>query len=231
MSVVVISSGRSGTNMVLEILRGNSYFKPFIAEEDQFLCRRPNEVYPDDYLTKCDTVYMTYPQLKSMLTVNPNMKVVWTIRDPRDLALSKIFRGQPKSEGGDCPTLAEDATIEGCLRTIEEMFQIYLKIIKDFPIRILLVKMEDVINDIIRETKRICDFAGIEYNDDMPKFYERMRNPNKIRRYSTLDKNEVKKWNNWETVYNGFFVKKGYDIEDLFKRLKVYIDYFGYANL
>lgn len=228
MPVAVISTGRSGTNMVLEILTGNPYFAPSRQEEDKELCRRGDAVYPDNYLTKSDTVYMDYPQLKNTLTANPKMKILWTIRDPRDLALSKIYRGQPYSEGGDCPTLADDATLKGCLQTIEDMFNMYKKVIVDFPNRVLLVKMEDVIEDIVKETRRICEFVEVDYNDDMIRFYERMRNKFKNRRYSSLDKNEVKKYLNWRTVYDGFFVKKNYDMESFFKKLDVYIKHFNY---
>lgn len=226
-SVAVISCGRSGTNMVLEILAGNSYFVPSVPEEDKKLCKS-GIVYDDNYLTKCDTVYMNYEQLKATLIANPKMKVIWTIRNPRDLAMSKIYRGQTYENGGDCKTLADDATLDGCLADVEVMFNLYKNVIKDFRRRVLLIKMEDVINDIVTETKKMCNFVGITYQEDMIKFYERMRNQNKSKRYSGIDKGEVDKYLNWKTAYDGFFVN--YDMESLFRQLNVYSKYFGYKE-
>jgi hypothetical protein len=213
--------------MVLEILSGNSYFAPSTPEEDKYLCKR-NEVYPINYLTKCDTVYMNYEQLKTTLAINPRIKVIWPIRNPRDMAMSKIYRGQKYEDGGDCKVLSDDATFGGCLADIEVMFNLYKNVTRDFRRRVLLIKMENIINDITTETHKMCNFVNITYQDNMIKFYERMRNQNKSKRYSGIDKGEIDKYLNWKTAYNGFFAT--YDMESFFKQLNVYSKYFGYKE-
>jgi hypothetical protein len=229
MPVAVISCGRSGTNMALEILSGHPFFVPSVPEENKRLCK-DNIVYPLNYLTKCDTVYMNYEHLKITLHRNRAMKVIWTIRNPRDMAMSKIYRGQPKSEGGDCKVLSDDATLDGCIEDIEKMFNIYESVTRDFRKRVLLVKMEDMINDVVNATEKMCSFLEISYHHEMINFISRMRNQNKSSRYSSIDKNEIDKYKNWKTVYDGFFTKKNYDMESFFKRLNVYSKYFGYTE-
>ena len=81
--------------MVLEILGLSDELIASETIENKKLCKKPL-VYSPNYLTKCDTHYCTLNGLISVLEANPNMKVVWTIRDPRDLILSKIFRSQPQ---------------------------------------------------------------------------------------------------------------------------------------
>jgi len=228
MPVAVISCGRSGTNMTLEILAGHTYFVPSVPEEDKQLCIR-NIIYADNYLTKCDTVYMNQKQLENTLSLNKRMRVIWTIRNPRDMAISKIYRGQPRSEGGDCKILSDDATFDGCIEDIDKMFNLYKFVVTNFRKKVLLVKMEDIINDVASETKRMCNFIGISYQENMINFTDRMRNQSKSSRYSNIDKNEIDKYKNWKTVYDGFFEKKNYDMDLFFKRLEVYIKYFNYV--
>jgi hypothetical protein len=88
--------------------------------------------------------------------------------------------------------------------------------------------MENIINDITTETHKMCNFVNITYQDNMIKFYERMRNQNKSKRYSGIDKGEIDKYLNWKTAYNGFFAT--YDMESFFKQLNVYSKYFGYKE-
>ena len=213
--------------MALEILAGHPFFAPSVPEENKRLCK-DNVVYGITYLTKCDTAYMNYEQLRKTLLINPKMKVIWTIRNPKDMAMSKIYRGQPVSEGGDCKILSDDATFDGCIEDIEKMFNLYKCVIADFRRRVLLVKMEDIINNIVNETEKMCVFLGVSYHEDMINFIGRMRNANK-QRYSTIDKNEIDKYKNWKTAYDGFFVKKDYDMDSFFSRLEVYIKYFNYV--
>jgi len=227
MSVVVLSCGRTGTNVALEILRGCKSLNATKIPEDKELFKR-DTIYPNNYLTKMDTCYIEYKDLRKLLSTNADMDVIWTIRDPRDMFMSKIRRGQPVSEGGDCQRVADDATIEGCVKDVEHMIDIYHKTIEEFPEYIKLIKMEDMILETKKTAKEMCDFLQIDFHDDMVNFPSRMRNSFKLKRYKGIDKSQVGLWRDWENVYDGWFVKRGYDMESLFKEIKPIIEYFNY---
>ena len=89
-AVAVIGCGRSGTNMVLEILSGHSALCPTSPdpEDKRFFVR--GRRFPPGYLSKCDTDYGSTESLIALLRLNSRLKIVWTIRDPRDICLSKL---------------------------------------------------------------------------------------------------------------------------------------------
>lgn len=226
MAVAVVGCGRSGTNMVLEILRGNSKLKASEKPEDKKLFHRKQPLC-ESYLTKCDTVYFTENEFTNTMNLNESLKIVWTIRDPRDMILSKIKRGQP---GEDNKRLADDATPEGCMNDLNKMYQLFLHAKKHFSDRLLLVKMEDVIRNIREEAQRMCDFLGIPLEEKMIDFVPRMRNGFKKKRYKTLDQGQLELWNDWRGVYDGYFAKNNYPIEDLFANSQSLVENFGYGE-
>ena len=148
MQVLVLSCGRTGTNMLLEILRGSSYLKATDFAEDKTLFR-DGRVLEDGYLSKCDTVYISNSgQIDRIFQQNPNLRILFTVRDWRDCAMSKFYRGQP---GKDNVVLADDATVNGCLEDIEWMNNIYDYIKEKYPHNILTIKMEEIILGILKE--------------------------------------------------------------------------------
>ena len=230
MSVAVVGCGRSGTNLVLEILSGNSKLKPSKEPENKVLFKT-DDVYKDEYLTKCDTVYFNANQFKNTLIKNPTMKVIWTIRDPRDMILSKIKRGQKKSKGGDgAEKIASDATPKGCIEDLDLMFNLYKFALSKFKDRVMLVQMEDVISNLVLETGRMCLFLKLPFEKEMLDFMPRMRNKDKVKRYKDLDKSQIGLWKDWKNVYDGFFTENDYPIEKMFKDVNHLVRYFGYEK-
>lgn len=205
--VVVLGCGRSGTNMVLEALRASGQFNASEPPEDKGLMQRSN--VPPGYLTKCDTWYFDWLELDGFLGRNPGVRVVWTVRDPRDMALSKMRRGVPLSEGGDCETLAGDATLTGCVADIRKMYRIYRKLMaSEHAHRVVAVEMEDVILDFERTMRALCLFCGVEWREGMHDFWKYVRTPEKRERYNGLDKSQVALWKHWSDVYDGFFADR-----------------------
>jgi len=223
----ITSCGRSGTNLVTEILSGNSYFTPTIRIQDRSFFKRKIK-YSKGYLTKCEIIHYELNDFKETMNINQNLKIIWTIRDPRDMILSKIRRGQSIENGGEKKGIAFDATPDGSVQNIVLAYNYYRYIKKKFGKRILLVKMEDIILNIEKESKRICNFLNISYNENMLNFMIRMRNVHKRQRYTTLDKGQLELWKKWETIYDGFFTKNQFNIEELFNRVKPIVKYFKY---
>lgn len=232
MSIVfVVGCGRSGTNMILETLSGSDLLKPSENPENKNLFKIL-DIYKDGYLTKTDTCYINdFKLIDEVLNKNPLAKILFTIRDPRDMMLSKIRRGQPFEDGGDCKEIADDATINGCIYDMEHALNILKYFKTKFSDKLMIVKMEDYICDQERVIRNICDFCKIEYKEKMKDFMSRMRNSFKKNRYNSLDKNELYKWKNWENIYDGWFVSNNIDMNYNFELIKELIIGFKYNEI
>tara|TARA_R110002074_G_scaffold102179_3_gene220738 strand:+ start:6191 stop:6835 length:645 start_codon:yes stop_codon:yes gene_type:complete len=211
--------------MLLEILRGSSELVATPVAEDKQLFRQCNKL-SDDYLSKCDTVYIdNLMQVSALMDKNPQLKILWTIRDLRDAALSKIYRGQP---GNDYHSLCDDATLTGCLEDISWMTAVYNFLEKRYPERMLLVRMEDVINNFDDIIKKICDYSNITFEEPMRKFTSRYRLTSQSNRYKNLDKKQIATHLRRNEIYNGFFKTHDIDLDELFGYLRKYLLRFDY---
>lgn len=229
MQVIVFSAGRSGTNLLLECLSGHSFFSPTDYPEDKLVFMR-NIEYPDRYLCKSDTVYLlSYKYFFNFMNKNKNAHILWSIRHPYDWCLSKLYRGRAKEENNWI--CSEDATIEGCKNDLQYMWAIFEGAEQDFPLRILRVKMEDIILDIKKECKRICKWLCIPYQEEMETPYLRLRNTGKKERYGDkLDTSQINIYKRLPNVYDNYFADKMSDIEELFAWVKPLVKEFGYEE-
>ena len=213
MSVIVLSCGRTGTNLVTEMLRGNLSLH-CQAEEEKSLWLAPRSL-PEGWLAKSDTHYVKdLGAFEAVMDKNPDLKIIWTVRNFKDVIMSKIYRGQP---GKDNLTLADDATHEGCKKDIEWMYRVFQTLQSRFPRRFMIVKMEDVLTNPVVSAQHMCRFLNVPYDDKvidhMVDFPSRMRNPHKKARYTKIDKSQINLWKTVNSVYDGFF--KAYAWGDL----------------
>jgi hypothetical protein len=223
MKALVLGCGRSGGSMVTEIVASSTMAKPLSGIDDfKVFKKNPNRKLPEGYIAKSpDTIHYKYKELRQLFLNESELLGIWSIRHPYDIALSKIYRGQLKTSGGDQDRrVAPDATPDGCLNNINKMVDIYLSAKKEFPDRIHLIKMEDIIINFEYTVRMLCKYLRIDYEDKMKTFYTRMRNPFKKQRYNKIDCHELDKWKNWKTLYNGYFVKNNIDIVSLFMNLE-----------
>lgn len=228
-AALVLGCGRSGTNMVLEILRGNPYFNASEPPETKGLFRNEQRI-PDRFLTKCDTCYFDIAQFTRFMARNQHAKAVFTVRDPRDMAMSKLRRGVPVDQGGDCTTLADDATPDGCVEDIYNAFNIIKMATMQLPPdRCIMVRMEDVIRNTEQIARDLCSFLGIEYHKAMPDFVPRMRVKAKQNRYKKVDPSQIAMYRNWKTAYDGWLEGR-FDMEKIFAQLLQAVVHLGYER-
>lgn len=210
MKVLIASCGRTGTNINVEALMGSDLLKS-VQREERSLFIRPRQLN-DGYLEKTDTVYI--PSLESIdevMRINPDLKIVWTVRDFRDTILSKMYRGRA---GGDSHTQAEDATPEGCKADILWMKECFDYIRENYPNNVVVSKMENLLTDTKNHMEMLCSFLNIPYQDSMLNFAERTKLETKRSRYQNkIDLNQVALWQRIEVVYDGYFKDK--DMSDL----------------
>ena len=241
-AVLVLGCGRSGTNMALEILAGSSALKPTGPHEDrEVLATKPrnSRVGPRKldaaYLSKIVTAYIVkWEQLQALMELNPHLKLIWTIRDPRDLALSKFYRGRGHHSAGS------DSHYHNCIDDIHRMMIFYQKTLEVYAERMHLVIMENVIKDVQKETRAMCTFLGIPYAPSMCDFYHRYRNEDKANRYKKIDEGQLALYKRVDTIYEGYFQNpqtlwhfnadegQYYNLNTLFEALKPCIEYFNY---
>ena len=231
-AVAVIGPGRSGTNMVCEMLALADGLRPALTLETQNLLG--HRTVEHGAVTKTDTAYIShYVALKDFLNANEDVRVVWTVRDPRDMALSKMRRGVPVSEGGDRhidgdPTeVADDATPEGCVRDIRHATDLHRRVTEEFPGRVLTVEMEDVLQDPEGTARAMCRHVGAGYRPRMLEFWKHIRLPEKRKRYTGIDLTQLGLWKRWRSVYDGFFGQRD-DVPDIFRQLDGVVHYWNY---
>ena len=229
--ILIVATGRTGTNMLLESLRASNFLEATRVVEDGRVFKT-NSSLPMNYLSKCDTNSIdNLGQVNSLLDNNPELLILWTIRDLRDCSMSKIYRGQPGNDAG-C-TVAEDASFDGCIESIKWMSEIYSHISENYRDRIKLVKMEDIILDYEKTMTDVCEFCGIEYLSEMKDFTSRYRGSikrTKGARYSGIDKGQVGLYKRKQDVYGGFFMTHNLDLDKLFDNLADDLVLFGYKN-
>lgn len=228
MRVVVASPGRSGSNMALEILRLSGAFQNVPAADVKTLFRTVD--IPDNLLCKCDSAYYNVDQIKSTLDKYPDMMIVWTVRDPRDMIMSRLFRGQIGQDvKGRKPS--DDTNPVVCIRDMQKAFSIYLELSNRYPDRVYLVKMEDMLLSTERTIRSLCVFVQVPFKIEMLEFYKTMRRPEKRTRYTTIDTNELGKWKRWKEVYDGFFNNNtAYNLPQMFESVKDQIGFLGYST-
>jgi hypothetical protein len=227
--VLIVGCGRTGTNMLLEMLRGSSFLHATAVTEHKTVFKNCPEL-PSEYLSKCDTVYI--PNLKKvddLILKNRNVKILFTIRDFRDCVLSKIYRGQPGQDGNI--ELADDATPDGCVMDIRWADKIYEYIKFKYPQNIMLVKMEDVILNTEKTLSNVCDFCNIPYEKvKMLKFTSRYRNQDKSSRYKSLDKSQVGLHTRIKEIYDGFYRDFAENIYPIYQHLGDLLFKHGYVT-
>lgn len=230
MSVIILSCGRSGGSMITEILASSSYLDPDIDIDNRELFK--HNKYPKDYLVKGpDTIHYRYEQLKDLMKTDLDMKIIWPVRHPYDMALSKIRRGQGQSLGGDKESegLSADATPDGAIKNIYKMLDTYKKLISDFSDRVYLIKMEDIILNFQTSITELCEWIEIPYDEDMINFYKRMRNKYKKGRYNKLDISQINIWKKYPDIYNGFFKNhNNINLQYICEKLNKIARYFDY---
>ena len=93
--------------------------------------------------------------MHKLLSFFPNAKIVVLIRDPRGMFLSHKQISWGTKDPVKLAYYWNQAN-----QAIELVCQL-------FPKQVIVTKYEDLMNDTIRQTKRICDFINIDFSNEM----------------------------------------------------------------
>ncbi|MGD0143585.1 MAG: sulfotransferase [Rhizomicrobium sp.] len=100
----------------------------------------------------------------------PQAKILFALRDPRDCVLSCFRRRFAMS-----PQMYELLTLEGAGRYYAAVMRLG-EIYRDkLALDTLALRYEDMVADFEGETRRVCDFLGVDWREEMRAFAEKTR--------------------------------------------------------
>lgn len=100
----------------------------------------------------------------------PNAKIVFALRDPRDVVFS-CFRRRL----GVNPSMFELLTLEGAARYYGAVMDLFDTYTKKLALDVTYVRYEDLVANLEREAQRVCAAIGVEWQGEMKNFAETAR--------------------------------------------------------
>lgn len=237
--VLITGPGRSCSNWVCEIARMSGAFEfwqmemsdGYIVVEDRELLKRGK--LEETYGAKLCTENFKWEELNTFLHKYQDVQILFATRHPVDLAMAKVVRGQPSSQGGDgSDQTAPDATVEGAVAAINHANGIFNKLQKAYGDRLMQIKLEDLLSITVMETIAIGSFLGVATNEEMISAYAFNRNKHHNKRYQgSKDMGQLGTRHRWDDVYGGYFKDRELDIKHLQKELAYVIEDWNYTKM
>lgn len=100
----------------------------------------------------------------------PHAKIVFALRDPRDVVLS-CFRRRL----GLNPSMFELLTLEGATRFYGAVMDLFETYTKKLALDVTYVRYEDVVANLESEARRLCEVIGVEWSSEMHNFAQTSR--------------------------------------------------------
>ncbi|MGC9953364.1 MAG: sulfotransferase [Rhizomicrobium sp.] len=160
---------------------------------------------------------LTSIKLPVIVKLFPGAKILFAIRDPRDVVLS-CFRRQFMLN----PSMYEFLTIEGAARFYAAVMHLSALYREKFGLAWHVVRHESVVDDFEAETGKVCDFLGVEWTEEMRQFTQRAKarpiaTPSAVQVARGLNREGVGQWRNYAK-----------ELEPALPFLKPWIEQFGY---
>jgi len=92
----------------------------------------------------------------------PNAKIIFAVRDPRDVVLSCLRQNFDMS-----PPMFELCTLQGCARLYDAVMRLAMLYREKLSLDLLEVRHEDVAGDFGGSLRRLCSFLGVAWDDAM----------------------------------------------------------------
>jgi len=158
-------------------------------------------------------------RLPLIAKVFPRAKIIFMIRDPRDVVLS-CFR---RSFNVNSSTY-EFSTIEGAARYYAAVMEAGAAYLDRLPLDTHKIRYEDLVADFEGQTKALCEFLGIEWTARLRDFAETARanaiaTPSSTQVGRGLYESGVEQWRNYD-----------FALEPVLPVLQPWIERFGYSK-
>jgi len=166
-----------------------------------------------------DKMPLTSVQLPLVAKLFPNARVLFALRDPRDVVLSCFRR-----RFGMNPSMYQLLTLEGAAAFYDAVMRLSAVYRGILPLPQHVVRYEDLLEDFEGSVRAVCDFIGIEWNQEMLDFASKAR----TRGISTPSGAQVTRGLNRES--EGVWRRYSEQIEPVLPLLKPWIERFGYVS-
>jgi tetratricopeptide (TPR) repeat protein len=100
----------------------------------------------------------------------PHAKILFALRDPRDVVFSCFRRRFVMT-----PQMFELTTLEGAANYYDRVMRLCDTYRRSLALTFFETRHENLVKDFDSETQRLCDFIGIEWTDAMRNFSDRAR--------------------------------------------------------
>jgi len=129
----------------------------------------------------------------------PDARIVFALRDPRDVVLSCYRRLFVVNA-----YVYEFLTLDGTARFYDETMSLAQTFRSSLPPAVLDIRNEDLVADFEGQTRRLCDFLGLAYEDAMADFARgakarRIATPSAMQVTKGLKSDSIGHWRNYET--------------------------------
>lgn len=157
-------------------------------------------------------------KLPLIASLFPQAKVIFAIRDPRDVLLSCIRQRLTINA-----ITYELLDLERSARFYDAYMRFAVKAMEVLPLEFHRIRHEDVVDDFENEVRRVCDFLGIAWNDAMVDFAGRERSrsissPSAAQIAKGLNRDGLAQWRRYEE-----------QLAPILPILQPWVEYFGYS--
>jgi tetratricopeptide (TPR) repeat protein len=164
-----------------------------------------------------DKMPMNTVLLPAIAKLFPEAKVLFARRDPRDVVLSCY-----RQRFGTNPAMYPFLTIGGTMEHYVSIMRLAQAYMDALPLDLTVVRHEALVADLEAETRRICDFLGVEWDPAMAEFAERraraVNTPSAAQLARGLTDRGVGQWKNYRE-----------QLAPVLPRLEPWVEQFGYA--
>ncbi len=192
-----------------------------IKELRKFYWRRMREEYGDEVMLKrlIDKNALNTIELGVIGVVFPEAKILFALRDPRDVCLSCFMQAFSAS-----PATANLSSWLGIAKQYAAVMDYWLGLRETMQPQFLQLRYEDTVNDFEATFKQVFEFLGVDWQPSVLKFHERAQGryistPSFAAVSRPLYSTAVQRWLNY---------RKHYD--DIAPLLEPYMAAFGYSG-
>jgi Flp pilus assembly protein TadD len=138
------------------------------------------------------------PDLPLPLRLFPEGRVIFPLRDPRDVCISYFLTLIPLA-ASSAAALDLGSTCESCAHSLE----LWTHWKNTLPVPLLVTRYVALVSDVERETRRVLEFLGLPWNENFLTFHERsrtrgIRTPTYADVAEPIYERAVGRWKNYE---------------------------------
>lgn len=186
--------------------------KLYFAETDKHISLRPGNIL-------VDKMPLNTVDVPVIVRVFPNARFILAIRHPCDVSLSCLMQNFATNAG-----MANFFMIEDVVHLYAQVMNAWLHYVDVLPLHYHQIRYEDLIEDMVAETRKLLDFLGLPWDDAVLEHTEHARQRGSINTPSyhqvvqPIYQHSKFRWRRYEE-----------QLRDVLPVLQPFIERFGYA--